>query len=87
MNSKMRSDFYRLTFRELDVIKVACAGAATPREIAERLCITEGTARSHLSAIYVRLGAASLAGVVLFALYDEGLRQECFPQIKEWADE
>jgi len=82
-----RTPYHRLTVAELLVVKVVCRGAATRREIAEKLVISPNTVRSHLTAIYMRLGVATLAGVVLFALYDEALRRECFPQIKEWADE
>lgn len=85
MNRARRTPYYRLTVTELLVVKTACGGAASRREIAERLGIAPNTVRTHLTAIYTRLGVGTLAGVILFALYDDELRGECFPRIREWA--
>src|SRR4030095_1091737 len=47
-----------LTFRELDVIKLIAQGCLN-KEIADRLSITEGTVKSHTSALFQKLGAAN----------------------------
>lgn len=44
-----------LTFRELDVIKLIAQGSLN-KEIADRLNITEGTVKSHTSALFIKLG-------------------------------
>jgi two-component system NarL family response regulator len=47
-----------LTFRELDVIKLIAHGCLN-KEIADRLDITEGTVKSHTSALFHKLGVAN----------------------------
>ena len=47
-----------LTFRELDVIKLIAQGSLN-KEIADRLNITEGTVKSHTSALFQKLGVAN----------------------------
>lgn len=47
-----------LTFRELDVIKLIAQGCLN-KEIADRLSITEGTVKSHTSALFEKLGVAN----------------------------
>jgi two-component system NarL family response regulator len=47
-----------LTFRELDVIKLIAQGRLN-KEIADHLNITEGTVKSHTSALFTKLGAAN----------------------------
>jgi two-component system NarL family response regulator len=47
-----------LTFRELDVIKLIAQGCLN-KEIADRLSITEGTVKSHTSALFIKLGVAN----------------------------
>lgn len=47
-----------LTFRELDVIKLIAQGCLN-KEIADRLSITEGTVKSHTSALFDKLGVAN----------------------------
>lgn len=85
MNPSQRTPYYRMTVSELLVLKTACGGAYSRHEIAQRLGIAPDTVRTHLSAIYARLGVASFPGMILFALYDDELRGECFPRIREWA--
>jgi DNA-binding NarL/FixJ family response regulator len=46
--------FTELTSREREVLCLIAAGHSN-REIAERLCVTEGTARNHISHILTRL--------------------------------
>src|SRR5262245_3837941 len=47
-----------LTFLELDVIKLIAQGCLN-KEIADRLSITEGTVKSHTSALFEKLGVAN----------------------------
>jgi len=52
-----------LTEREVEVLRLAAAGARN-KEIAERLVISEKTAKNTLSRVYGKLGAASRAEAV-----------------------
>jgi DNA-binding NarL/FixJ family response regulator/signal transduction histidine kinase len=52
-----------LTEREIEVLKLAAAGARN-KEIAERLVISEKTAKNTLSRVYGKLGAGSRAEAV-----------------------
>lgn len=47
-----------LTPRELDIVRMVASGLSN-RALAERLFITEGTVKSHLHAIYEKLGLKS----------------------------
>ncbi|HEX9015408.1 MAG TPA: response regulator transcription factor [Chloroflexota bacterium] len=60
-----------LTDRELDVLKLLARGLGT-QEIAERLVITEATARTHVSNILSKLHVSSRTQAALYALR-EGL--------------
>ncbi len=60
-----------LTERELDVLKLLARGLGT-QEIAERLVITEATARTHVSNILGKLHVSSRTQAALYALR-EGL--------------
>ena len=61
-----------LTPRELDVLRRICAGATNP-EIAAELRVGERTVKSHVSAIFMKLGARDRAAAII-AAYDAGLR-------------
>jgi NarL family two-component system response regulator LiaR len=60
-----------LTEREMDVLKLLARGLGT-QEIAERLVITEATARTHVSNILSKLHVSSRTQAALYALR-EGL--------------
>jgi DNA-binding NarL/FixJ family response regulator len=62
----------QLTPRELDVLRRICRGATNP-EIAGELRVGERTVKSHVSAIFAKLGARDRAAAII-AAYDAGLR-------------
>jgi DNA-binding NarL/FixJ family response regulator len=62
----------RLTPRELDVLRRICRGANNS-EIATELRVGERTVKSHVSAIFSKLGARDRAAAII-AAYDAGLR-------------
>jgi DNA-binding CsgD family transcriptional regulator len=45
-----------ITPRELDILELIAAGLST-REMAERLCVSENTVKTHASRLYDKLGA------------------------------
>jgi ATP/maltotriose-dependent transcriptional regulator MalT len=56
-----------LSQREVEVLRFIALGKSN-REIAEQLVITEGTARRHVSNIYIKIGAANRAEATGYAL-------------------
>jgi two-component system nitrate/nitrite response regulator NarL len=58
-----------LTSREREVLKLVAAGHSAP-EIAERIHLSPATVKSHLQAIYDKLGVAERAAAVA-----EGMRR------------
>ena len=61
----------QLTPRELEVLRRICRGANN-REIAAQLHVGERTVKSHVSAIFMKLGARDRAAAII-AAYDAGL--------------
>jgi DNA-binding NarL/FixJ family response regulator len=55
-----------LTDRELEIMRIAATGKSTP-EIAATLCISPGTVKTHLHAIYTKLGVDGRVGLMLYA--------------------
>jgi DNA-binding NarL/FixJ family response regulator len=60
-----------LTEREMDVLRLVATGA-TNREIAEKLCVSEGTVKNHVSNILGRLGLRDRLQAALYA-HEHGL--------------
>ncbi|HEY3368780.1 MAG TPA: response regulator transcription factor [Symbiobacteriaceae bacterium] len=56
-----------LTPRESEILKLVAHGL-TNREIADRLHLTEGTVKNHMSAVYAKLHARDRAQAVSFAM-------------------
>ncbi len=56
-----------LTPRETEILKFVVQGM-TNREIADRLHLTEGTVKNHMSAVYAKLHARDRAQAVSFAM-------------------
>jgi DNA-binding NarL/FixJ family response regulator len=56
-----------LTDREVDVLRLVATGFNL-KETAERLVISDHTARHHLESVYSKAGVSSRAGVTLFAV-------------------
>jgi DNA-binding NarL/FixJ family response regulator len=54
-------DFYRLTPRERDVLKLLAEGKSN-KQIAADLCISTDTVRNHTTAVYQHLGIDPWAG-------------------------
>jgi HD-GYP domain-containing protein (c-di-GMP phosphodiesterase class II)/DNA-binding CsgD family transcriptional regulator len=59
-----------LTEREVDVLRQIASGL-TIRQTAQRLVISDHTARHHLESVYSKLGVSSRAGAVLFAVEND----------------
>lgn len=57
---------FDLTERETEVLRLLANGA-TNREIAEQLCVSEGTIKNHVSSILNRLGLRDRLQAALFA--------------------
>ncbi|RZS64556.1 LuxR family two component transcriptional regulator [Agromyces ramosus] len=64
----------QLTPRELEVLRRICRGANN-REIATQLRVGERTVKSHVSAIFLKLGARDRAAAII-AAYDAGLSMQ-----------
>lgn len=60
-----------LTPRELEVLQLMATGASNP-EIAEGLHVGAATVKSHVSAIFTKLGVRDRAGAIVYA-YQNGL--------------
>lgn len=56
-----------LTEREVEVLRLVASGCSL-KETAERLVISDHTARHHLESVYSKAGVSSRAGVTLFAV-------------------
>lgn len=71
--TRHRERLNALTDRELDVLRLMARGACN-REIAERLHLAETTIKTHVGALFSKLGARDRAAAIVFA-YDAGLVQ------------
>jgi DNA-binding NarL/FixJ family response regulator len=61
----------RLTARELDILRHVAWGQSNA-EIAEALCIGEGTVKTHVARVLAKLGLRTRVHVVIYA-YEHGL--------------
>jgi HD-GYP domain-containing protein (c-di-GMP phosphodiesterase class II)/DNA-binding CsgD family transcriptional regulator len=59
-----------LTEREAEVLKNIASGL-TVRQTAQKLVVSEHTARHHLESVYSKVGVSSRAGAVLFAVEND----------------
>lgn len=60
-----------LTKREREIVALIAEGL-TNRELAERMCISEATVRTHLTSIFLKLGVTNRLKLVVYA-YRHGL--------------
>jgi DNA-binding NarL/FixJ family response regulator len=60
-----------LTGRELDVLRQMATGASNA-EIAQRLLVSEATVKTHVGAVFMKLGVRDRAGAIVFA-YQHGI--------------
>lgn len=60
-----------LTRREREIVALVAEGL-TNRELAERLCISEATVRTHLTSIFLKLGVTTRLKLGIYA-YRHGL--------------
>jgi DNA-binding NarL/FixJ family response regulator len=74
-NDRERNDdgvrLSELTEREHDVLRCMARGLTNP-EIATALIVGEATVKSHVSAIFAKLGVRDRAAAIVFA-YDHGV--------------
>ena len=79
-----RQDF-GLTARERQVIALVIAGY-TNKDLAQKLGISENTAKYHLTNVFDKLGVSNRLELVLFAI-DQGLTQEdsLGPMCSKWS--
>jgi NarL family two-component system response regulator LiaR len=58
---------FHLTPREIEVLELIVEGLNNP-EISDRLCISIGTTRTHVSNVFSKLGVSNRAEAITFAL-------------------
>jgi HD-GYP domain-containing protein (c-di-GMP phosphodiesterase class II) len=69
--SRVRTNWpSELTDREVEVLRLIATGNTT-RQSAQKLVVSEHTARHHLESIYSKIGVSSRAGAVLFAVEND----------------
>lgn len=67
MRRRLGGDTPRLSQRELEVLELLADGCGIA-EVARQLFVSESTAKSHVSRIYVKLGAANRAQAIMQAV-------------------
>ena len=62
-----------LTRREHEIVTLVAQGL-TNKELADRLCISQATVRTHLTSIFLKLGVCNRLKLVVYA-YEHGLAE------------
>ena len=71
----------KLTERELEVLQLLCQQFSA-KEIAERLFVSKRTVEGHKDNLFAKTGARNLAGLVIYAIQNQLVKQEDLPMLQ-----